>query len=70
MVNGFLCLWYTPEKFTWNPKMEVWKMMFLFNRVIFRFHVNIQGCKLEAKYTSPMGPRFQHVSSILEKSGS
>ena len=24
--------------------MEVWKMIFLFNRVIFRFHVNFQGC--------------------------
>ena len=25
-------------KLTWNPKMEVWKMFFLFKRVIFRFH--------------------------------
>ena len=24
--------------------MEVWKMMCLFNWVIFRFHVNFQGC--------------------------
>ena len=32
-----------PGKLTWNPKMEVWKMMFLFNWVIFRFHVNFQG---------------------------
>ena len=28
-----------------NPKMEVWKMIFLFNGVIFRFHVNFQGCR-------------------------
>ena len=33
-----------PRKLTWNPKMEVWKMIFLFNWVIFRFHVNFQGC--------------------------
>ena len=26
-----------PRKLTWNPKMEVWKMIFLFNWVIFRF---------------------------------
>ena len=26
-------------KLTWNPKMEVWKMMFLFKQMIFRFHV-------------------------------
>ncbi len=30
-------------KLTWNPKMEVWKMIVLFNWVIFRFHVNFQG---------------------------
>ena len=29
-----------PGKFTWNTKMEVWKMIFLFNWVMFRFHVN------------------------------
>ena len=34
-----------PGKLTWNPKMEVWKMIFLFNWVILRFHVNFQGCK-------------------------
>ena len=33
-----------PGKLTWNPKMEVWKMIFLFNWVIVRFHVNFQGC--------------------------
>ena len=27
--------------------MEVWKMTFLFNLVIFRFHVNFQGCTPE-----------------------
>ena len=42
---------YTPRKLTWNPKMEVWKMIFLFNWVIFRFHVNFQGCNPEKKYT-------------------
>ena len=33
-----------PHKITWNPKMGVWKMMFLFKQVIFRFHVCFQGC--------------------------
>ena len=27
-------------KLTWNTKMEVWKMRFLFNKLILRFHVN------------------------------
>ena len=36
-----------PWRLTWNPKMEVWKMNFLFNWVIlFRFHVNFPGCTL------------------------
>ena len=29
---------------TLNPKMEVWKMIFLFKHVIFRFHDNFAGC--------------------------
>ena len=33
-----------PWKLTWNPKMKVWKMIFLFKQVIFRFHVNFPGC--------------------------
>ena len=37
--------WYRihPGKLTWNPKMEVWKMIFLLNWVIFRFHLNFPG---------------------------
>ena len=30
---------YTPGKLTWKPKMKVWKMIFFFSWVIFRFHV-------------------------------
>ena len=36
-----------PGKLTWNPKiakMEVRTMIFLFNHVIFRFHVSFRGC--------------------------
>ncbi len=36
--------WIHPERLTWNPRMETWKMFFLFNWVFFRFHVNFQGC--------------------------
>ena len=35
----------TPWKINVEPKvMEVWKMNFLVNWVIFSFHVNFQGC--------------------------
>ena len=48
VLSSFLSVWgrgqLLPRKLTWNPKMEVWKMIFLFNWVIFRFHVNFQGC--------------------------
>ena len=40
----FFCL--HPRKLTWNLKMKVWKMIFLFKQVIFRFHVNFQGCNV------------------------
>ena len=34
-------------RLTWNIIMEVWKMIFLYERVIWicRFHVNLPGCK-------------------------
>lgn len=34
---------------TWNPNIEVWKMNFLFNWVIFKFQVNCQGCRIAKK---------------------
>ena len=34
-----------PGKLTWNPTMKVWKMIFPFNWVNFRFRVNFQGCR-------------------------
>ena len=33
-----------PGRLTWNLKMMVWKMIFLFNWVIFRFYVKFRGC--------------------------
>ncbi len=33
-----------PWKLTWNQHMEVFKMMFLFKRVIFRFHLSFRVC--------------------------
>jgi len=33
-----------PWKLTWNPKMEIWKMISLFKQVILRLHVNFPGC--------------------------
>ena len=54
----FFPVMYTPKKLTWNPNMEVWKMMFLFNWVIFRFHVNFQGCSY---IPFPIGYAFGRV---------
>ena len=34
------------RKLTWNPKIEVWKMIFVVNWVRFRFHVNFQGTNI------------------------
>ena len=39
--------WYTPRKIdSLNLKMMVWKMIFLFQGCILRFHVNLPGCIL------------------------
>ena len=42
-----------PWKLTWNPKVKVWKMVFLFKQVIFRFHVNFPGCTLSESHVFP-----------------
>ena len=34
-----------PWRLTWNIIMEVWKIIFLSQWVIYRFHVNLPGCK-------------------------
>ena len=44
---------YTTGRLTWNPKMEVWKMIFLYNWVIFRFHVNLPGCNCTNMHCGP-----------------
>ena len=48
-----------PGRLTWNLKMMVWKMIFLFNWVIFRFHVNLPGCNS----TASLGKRGKLFSS-------
>ena len=35
-----------PGRLTWNIIMEVWQMIFLFNWVIFWFHVSLPGCMI------------------------
>ena len=35
-----------PGRLTWNLKMVVWKMIFLFKLVVFGFHVNLPGWDL------------------------
>ena len=43
--SGRLFFYILPWDLTWNLNMEVWKIIFLFNWVIFRFRVNFQGCR-------------------------
>ena len=42
---GMSLEWLHPGRLTWNIIMEVWKMIFLSKWVIYRFHVNLPGCK-------------------------
>ena len=41
-----------PGRLTWNLKMMVWKVIFLFNWVIFRFHVDLSWCMQRITYPS------------------
>ena len=49
----------TPYTIKMEPKMKVWKMSFLFIRVIFRSHVNFQGGHFPLRdvceFSEPMG---------------
>ena len=55
---------YTPLKINKEPKMKVWKIISLFNQVIFRFHVNFPGW-----YSYMDSPRLAEVegSSLLDQ---
>ena len=46
-----------PGRLTWNLKMMVWKMIFLFNWVIFRFHVNLPGCRFRFQVSKKPTPK-------------
>ena len=48
-----------PGRLTWNLKMMVWKMIFLFNWVIFRFHVVLPGCTGIFWFRNPAGDSLQ-----------
>jgi len=57
----------TPLKtITWNPKMEVWKMIFLFEQVIFRFHVHLPGC-IWAILAYTLRPKYLYNDYVAQK---
>ena len=65
--------WLLPRKLTWNPKMEGWKMIFLFEQVIFRFHVSFRGSIIEetqfintSVMTTPYNSGMDHHGSLLD----
>lgn len=39
-----------PGKLTWNPKKEVWKIIFMFKGVFFRFHGKFQGEYMDSSW--------------------
>ena len=51
----------TPLKIlTWDPKMEVLKMIFLFKQLIFKFHVNFPGCICQVMPIGYIKNPFRH----------
>ena len=65
----------TPPKINMEPKMKVWKMIFLFKWVIFKFHVSFLGCNPSFLFTflktpkNSWGPHFivGQVEDVLAK---
>ena len=41
----FLASWLHPGRLTWNLKITELKRKIIFQTIIFRFHVNLRGCK-------------------------
>ena len=60
------------SKLTWNPKMEVSKMIFLFKQVIFRVHVNFRGSKplLGDVVQTQGGHLLQNIQTSLSRGNS
>ena len=58
-----------PRKLTWNPKMEVWKMIFLFKQAIFRFRVCFRECKfvISGWFWSCQPVGLTAMNSVLDK---
>ena len=44
IILSICCIFIYTRKATWSPKMQVWKMLFPFKGMIFRFHANFQKC--------------------------
>ena len=42
-----------PGKLTWNLKVDLWKTIFLYKPVVFRFHVNLPDCQSVYDVTAP-----------------
>ena len=51
-----------PRKLTWTPEMEVWKIIFLFKGVIFRFHVSFRRSTWIINGL-PAGPSYHYHTS-------
>ncbi len=58
-IRQYHFFWHTPRKINMEPKNGVWKMMFLFNQVISRFHINFPGCITK---NHAMEPNQKHTS--------
>ena len=52
-----------PRKSTWNPKVKVWKMVFLFKGLFCRFHLNFRGCILVGRYIQAIPPSIYGIPS-------
>ena len=53
-----------PRRLPWNLKIDLWKTIFLYNPLVFRFHVNLPGCT--SLFNLSIASRLAAIASRLE----
>ena len=62
--NGFQQTMVHPWRLTWNIIMEVCKIIFLSKLVIWRFHINLPGCRMLWMYRKTLQGTLPHLREV------
>ena len=57
-------IYIPPGELTWNPRIDPWKIIFLYNPVVLGFHVNLQESNLYIYITPEKSNRTPDVDIL------